>query len=88
MVALYESDAVIDSGGGRLVRGKEAIRKFYAEVVSSGRKFQSGAQQTPIISGDLALTSTRVSDGTVTAEIARKQSDGTWLWVIDRFSIT
>ena len=27
-------------------------------------------------------------DGTVTAEIARRQSDGTWLWVIDQFSIS
>ena len=28
MVALFESDAVIDSGGGRLMRGTEAIRAF------------------------------------------------------------
>jgi hypothetical protein len=37
--------------------------------------------------GDLALTSTRLPDGSVTAEIARRQGDGTWLWVIDQFSI-
>jgi hypothetical protein len=26
-------------------------------------------------------------DGSVTAEVARRQGDGTWLWVIDQFSI-
>jgi hypothetical protein len=26
-------------------------------------------------------------DGSVTAEVARRQADGTWLWVIDKFSI-
>ena len=88
MTALYEPDAVIDCGGGRLVRGKEAIRSFFVEVTASGRKFQFGDQRAALISGDLALTSTRSPDGSVTAEIARRQDDGTWLWVIDRFSVT
>jgi len=29
----------------------------------------------------------RPGDLVSTAEIARRQSDGTWLWVIDQFSI-
>jgi len=41
-----------------------------------------------LICGDLAITSTRLPDGTVTAEVARRQTDGTWRWVIDRFSIS
>jgi hypothetical protein len=45
-------------------------------------------QQAAMVCGDIALTSTRLPDGTVTAEVARRQSDGTWLWVIDRFSIS
>jgi len=88
MVALYEPAALIDVGGGQLVQGTEAIRKFYAQVIVSGRKYQLGTQQAPLVTGDLALTSTRVPDGTITAEVARRQSDGTWLWVIDRFSVT
>jgi hypothetical protein len=24
----------------------------------------------------------------VTSEVARRQDDGTWLWVIDRYSVT
>jgi ketosteroid isomerase-like protein len=87
MAALYEPHAVLDSGDGRLTLGKEAIRAFYAEVVAMGRKYDFGDQRPAIISGDLALTSTRLPDGSVTAEIARRQGDGTWLWVIDRFTI-
>jgi len=87
MVALFDPHAVLDSGDGRLTVGWEAIRAFYAELVATGRKFDVGVQRPAIISGDLALTSTRLPDGSVTAEIARRQGDGTWLWVIDKFSI-
>jgi ketosteroid isomerase-like protein len=87
MVALFEADAVVDCGDGRLLRGREAMRAFYAEVVATGRKFEFGVQRPAMINGDLALTSTRLSDGSVTAEVARRQGDGTWLWVIDQYSI-
>jgi ketosteroid isomerase-like protein len=87
MAALYEPDAVLDCGEGRLIQGRDAIRAFFAEVVAMGRKFEFGEQSPAIVSGDLALTSTRLPDGSVTAEVARRQGDGTWLWAIDRFSI-
>ena len=87
MAALYEAHAVLDCGDGRLTRGREAIRALYAGLVATGRKFDFGDQRPAIVSGDLALTSTRLPDGSVTAEIARRQGDGTWLWVIDRFSV-
>lgn len=87
MAALYEPHAVLDCGDGQLLQGRETIRAFYAGLVATGRKFDFGDQRPAIISGDLALTSTRSPDGSVTAEIARRQGDGTWLWVIDQFSI-
>ena len=87
MAALYEPHAVLDCGGRRLTVGREAIRAYYAGLVAMGRKFDFGDQRPAIISGDLALTSTCLPDGSVTAEIARRQGDGTWLWVIDQFSI-
>ncbi|BCH02187.1 hypothetical protein BFX40_21675 [Mesorhizobium sp. SEMIA 3007] len=87
MVALFEADAVIDCGGGRFLRGHEAIRDYYAEIVTSGRKFAVGEQRPALICGDLALTSTRLPDGDVTSEVARRQADGSWLWVIDRYSV-
>ena len=87
MVALFEPDAVIDSGEAELIRGREAIRTLFAAFATSGRKFQRGEQRPAAINGDLALTSTRLPDGTVTSEVARRQADGTWLWVIDRYSV-
>lgn len=87
MVALYESGAVVDCGDGHVLRGKEEIREFFVQQVASGRKFAFGEQRPAILCGDLALTSTRLPDGSVTAEVARRQNDGTWLWVIDQFAI-
>jgi ketosteroid isomerase-like protein len=60
MAALYEPHAVLDRGDGRLIQGREAIRTFYAEYVAMGRKFDFGDQRPAIVSGDLALTSTRL----------------------------
>ena len=88
MVALFEPDAVIDSSDGRLRRGREAFRALFTEQVAAGRKFQIGEQRPALVSGDLALTSTRLPDGSVTSEVARRQADGTWLWVIDRYSVS
>jgi hypothetical protein len=41
MVALYEPNAVLDFGGGRLTLGREAIRTFYAGLVATGRTLLS-----------------------------------------------
>jgi ketosteroid isomerase-like protein len=87
MVALFEPQALVDCGEGRLLRGREEIRQYFVEVVASGRKFARGEQQAALVNGDLALTSTRLPDGQVTAEVARRQSDGKWLWAIDKYTI-
>ncbi len=92
MTALFEPDAVIELGEGRLVRGTEAIREFFTElqvtgIGPEGRRFKLGEQRPALISGDLALTSTRSIDGDITSEVARRQDDGTWLWIIDRWSV-
>ena len=87
MLALFDAHAIIDSGNRPLTVGQEAIRAFYEELVATGRKFEFGDQRPAIINGDLALTSTRLPDGSVTAEVARRQGDGTWLWVIDKYCV-
>ena len=87
MVALFEPQAVVDCGEGKFLHGHPEIRRYFTEIVASGRKFARGVQQPALICGDLALTSTRLPDGSVTAEVARRQRDGTWLWAIDRYTI-
>ncbi|HVO04556.1 MAG TPA: nuclear transport factor 2 family protein [Candidatus Cybelea sp.] len=93
MTALFEPDAVIELNDGRLVRGKDAIHAFFTELQVTGlgpegRRFKLGDQRPALICGDLALTSTRSIDGDVTTEVARRQADGTWLWIIDRWSVS
>jgi hypothetical protein len=90
MVALYEPDAALACGDGRNAVGTDAIRKFYTDLLAAGRTFDLGEQRPAMLRGNLALTSTRLPNGVVTAEVARKQSesDGTWLWVIDQPSIS
>jgi ketosteroid isomerase-like protein len=87
MVTLYHTDAVLDCGKGRLAIGREAIRRFYTEFLATGIKFNVGEQRPALICGDTALTSTRLPNGAITAEVARRQGDGSWLWVIDQPAI-
>jgi ketosteroid isomerase-like protein len=88
MVILYEPDAVLDCGQGRIATGVDAIRKFYTERLATGIKFSISEQRPALICGDLALTSARLPNGAVTAEIARKQSDGSWRWAVDQPAIS
>jgi ketosteroid isomerase-like protein len=84
LVALYEPDAVVAFPPGNVATGRGAIRQVYSEFVGPGVKLTPGAPQPTLRVGDLALTSTRLDGGAVTAEIARRQPDGTWRWVIDQ----
>ena len=87
MVALYEPDPALACGDGRIAVGTDAIRKFYTHLLASGRPFDLGEQRPAMLRDNLALTSTRLPTGIATAEVARKQIDGTWMWVIDQPSI-
>ncbi len=72
LVDLYESGAVLALPDGRLAAGSEEIRKFYSALLSSRPHFEPGTQRTALRSGDLALTSSQLTTGAVTAEIARR----------------
>jgi ketosteroid isomerase-like protein len=82
LVALYEPDAVLAVPGGAPAAGADAIRQALRRFLD-GRPTVSGESQPALRFGDLALTSTRFAGG-ATAEIARRQPDGTWRWVIDQ----
>lgn len=87
LVALYEPDAVMAVAPGNVAIGHEVLRRVFDDFVASGEKLTLGKQQPTLRVGDLALTSTRLADGGVTAEIARRQPDGTWRWVIDQWNV-
>ena len=87
IVALFEPDAVMAGVDGGDIAGHEAIRVKYATVLAGCPRFGLGNQQPAMICGDLALTSTWFDDGGAAAEVARRQPDGTWLWLIDKGQI-
>jgi ketosteroid isomerase-like protein len=84
VVDLYEPAAVLALPGGEVAEGRDAIRRFYGDLLASKPRFEPGDQLPALRLGDLALTSTRLVGGGATAEIARRQADGSWKWAVDR----
>ena len=84
LVALYEPGAVLAFPSGELTTGHDEIRQVYAELLADKPSFSSAGQLSVIRNGDLALTSTRLPGGGATIEVARRQPDGSWRWVIDQ----
>ena len=87
LVALYEPNAVLVSGDGEQVVGMDGIREFLVDYLKNRPQLAPSVQAPALCSGSLALTSSQHSNGDVSAEIARRQSDGNWLWVIDQFAL-
>ena len=88
LARLYEPDAVLACPGGKCAVGSAAIRRYFTAMLAQRPKFEPGEQRPALRTGDGALTSSRLVNGAVTAEIARKQADGTWLWAVDQPSIS
>ena len=87
LVALYQPDAVLAFPPGRITVGRTAIREVYQTLLATRPTFTSSGQRPAMRNGDLALTSTRLPGGGATVEVARRQPDGTWLWVLDQPNI-
>ena len=87
LVELFEDDAVMAVAPGRTVTGSAAIRRFFEEYVASGVTLTLGDQQPSLRTGDIALTSTRLADGGITAEVARRRPDGSWRWILDQWNL-
>jgi ketosteroid isomerase-like protein len=95
MLALYEPDALLDFGATGLARGHDAIRAALRPFLAL-RGNISYERRFCIVSGDLALlsiaftlTGGRAPDGSpvetsgATVELARRQADGSWKYVVD-----
>lgn len=84
IMALYEPEAVLALPDGTVAAGHPAIRAFFETALASRPTFRPGEQRPALVAGDLALTSTRLVNDAVTAEVARRQPDGTWRWAVDQ----
>ncbi len=82
VVDLYEPGAVVAFPSGLRAVGHEQIRRAYAELFSVQPRFSPGVARPTLIAGDVALTATVLPTGTA-AEVARRQPDGNWRWVVD-----
>jgi len=87
LVALYEAEAVLAFPPGQVTTGSQAICQVYERLLAGKPTFTAGEIRPALRNGDLALTSTRLAGGGATVEVARRQPDGTWLWVIDQPNI-
>ena len=85
LIALYEPDAILTDGEGEIAVGIDQIQAFFVKFLAECQMLDPSNQSTALCSGDLALTSSKLSNGDITAEVARRQPDGSWLWVIDQF---
>lgn len=85
LATLYEPDAILALPDGNETRGNVAIANVFREMFTGSPPISGESQPRPVLRcGDLALTSTRLPDGRVTAEVAHRQEDGSWKWVIDQ----
>jgi ketosteroid isomerase-like protein len=85
ILELFEPDAVVAFPIDRPSQGTAALRELYAGLLAANPVFEVEDPLPTLISGELALTSTRPKDGTGgRVQVARRQPAGHWLRVIDR----
>ncbi len=94
LLALYEQDSTVADLEGHSLQGTDNLRAFLLGFLSIVKHINGGTRKV-VVSGNVALLSSTwhavlvAHDGgttTVTgisAEVARRQSDGTWRFLID-----
>lgn len=93
LLSVYDSDVVFLNEAGDVVKGKQEMKRQLAPFADARARFDFQIKQI-IQSGDIALMHTlwnissprRMSAYAI--EVARRQPDGTWLWLIgDPFTV-
>ncbi|MEO8423748.1 MAG: DUF4440 domain-containing protein [Actinomycetota bacterium] len=85
VAALYEAEAVMAYPPGAFTVGRVAIQALWERILANGPHFEQESPLPTLLSGDIALTSTAPKDDAgARAQVVRRQSDGTWLRVLDQ----
>jgi uncharacterized protein (TIGR02246 family) len=94
LMALYEPDAVMVPQPGSVVQGDKQVHAALEGYLALKGRITLDTKLVPTV-GELAYLSqtwslrgtgpdaTPLTLGATTAEMARRQADGTWRWVID-----
>ena len=89
LVALYEPGAVLVTGGGT-VAGHEAIRVAYDRMLArhgrmelETRSVVESAEGLAVLHASWTLHTAGSTAQGISTEVVRRQSDGSWLFVID-----
>jgi uncharacterized protein (TIGR02246 family) len=94
LMALYEPDALFTPRPGVVLRGRDAIRAALGEMLALSPTMESTVREVHEV-GDIALVvndwkmrgrapdGTEVTQGGTSADVLRRQSDGSWRVLID-----
>ncbi|RED65927.1 YybH family protein [Cohnella lupini] len=92
LLSLYEPEAVFVAEPGKVVKGVEAIREGLGNMLAMGLDFEL-IPKTVLENGDIALVISKwkmTKPGTAevvmegrSSDVVRRQSDGSWLLLID-----
>jgi uncharacterized protein (TIGR02246 family) len=94
-LALYEPEATLIAQPGQIVRGTEAISEALSGFLALKPKFESEFKKAfqvgeiALLFSDWTLSATDPDGNAIvemagrTSDVARRQSDGSWLFVID-----
>jgi ketosteroid isomerase-like protein len=89
LVALYAPDASLMLPDGSTVTGTAAIREQYAGLlemtghITVRSRFATEAGDLALLSNEWTFTVGDQSMSAVSAEVARREPDGSWLYVVD-----
>ncbi len=94
LVDIYADDAVMVAAGGKEIRGRKAIREFFAETIKSIESikldtvFRLNYTDTVVFRSKYTVVfntadGKKVSQSTSGIEVERKQPDGNWLFIVD-----
>ena len=93
VLSLYDEDVVFLNQSGEPKRGKDALRNELIPFASAKASFDFNVRQV-IQARDIALTHTEWNVSSphqmslYAIEVARRQSDGSWRWLIgDPFTV-